>query len=159
MWILPEIVVQRVLQVGIKNLRANPEAFNELFSMYLQPELIDDYGQDYIDKLRNWFITTKIPVVQGFSVNRDRLPSFSITLASESEDESKAAIGDHYSDERNETLSVGVMSVMVDVGIHGDKDADYVVALYYIMSYIFFKEKLIAERLGLQIQTWSASDL
>lgn len=159
MWILPEIVVQRILQVGIKNLKTDPEAFNEIFAMYLQPELVDDYGQAYIDKVRDWFLAIKIPVVQGFSVNRDRLPSFSITLATESEDESKAAMGDNYGDEQNDTVGVGVMNVMVDIGIHGDKDSDYVLLLYYIMSYIFFKEKLIAERLGLQLQTWSASDL
>lgn len=159
MWILPEIAVQRVLQVGMKNLRANPEAFNEIFSMYLLPEMADDYGQAYVDKVRTWFIATKIPIIQGFSFNRDRLPSFSITLASESEDESKAAIGDHYGDERDNTVGVGVFNVMVDVGIHGDKDSDYVLLLYYIMSYILFKEKLLAERLGLQLQTLSASDL
>ena len=159
MWILPEIGVQRILQTGMKNLRANPIAFNEIFAMYLLPELNDDYGQAYIDKVRKWFCETKIPVVQGFSVNRDRLPSFSITLAAESEDESKAAIGDHYGDERDNTVGVGVMSVMVDVGIHGDKDSDYVLILYYIMSYILFKEKRLAESLGLQLQTFSASDL
>jgi len=159
MWILPEIVVQRVLQVGINNLKANPIAFNEIFAMYTQPEMNADYGQAYIDKIRKWFCETKIPVVQGFSVNRERLPSFSITLGSESEDESKAAIGDHYGEQIEDSVGVGVMSVMVDVGIHGDKDSDYVLYLYYIMSYIFFKEKLIAERLGVQLQTWSASDL
>ena len=159
MWILPEIGVQRVLQVGIENLRNDPEAFNEIFSMYLLPELNDDYGQVYVDKIRKWFCETKIPVIQGFSYNRDRLPSFSITLAAESEDESKAAIGDNFGDEPRDTVGVGVMSVMVDIGIHGDKDSDYVLLLYYIMSYIFFKEKLMAERLGLQLQTWSASDL
>jgi hypothetical protein len=159
MWVLPEIVVQRVLQVGMTNLKANPLAFNEIFAMYLQPEMNADYGQPYVDKIRKWFCETKIPVIQGFSYNRDRLPSFSITLGSESEDESKAAIGDQYGEEVDDNVGVGVMSVMVDVGIHGDKDSDYVLYLYYIMSYIFFKEKLIAERLGVQLQTWSASDL
>ena len=159
MWVLPEIVVQRVLQQGMANLKANPLAFNEIFGMYLEPSLAPDYGQPYIDKVRKWFCETKIPVVQGYSFNRDRLPSFSVTLGSESEDESKAAIGDYFGDGPDNEIGVGVFSVMVDVGIHGDKDSDYVLLLYYIMSYIFFKEKHIAEALGVQLHTWSASDL
>jgi len=156
--VMPEVVVQRTLQVGIKRLRENPEAFNEIFGMYCEPEMNSDYGQEYIDKIRNWFNNTKVPVIQGYSINRDRIPAFSITLASESEDEQKAAIGDHFGEEVDNTVGVNVMSVMVDVGIHADKSSEQVLWLYYIMSYIFFKEKRIAERLGVQLQTWSASD-
>lgn len=157
-FIMPEVVVQRILQVGIKKLRDNPDAFNEIFSVYRDPEMDGDYGQAYVDKVRAWFTTTKIPVVQGYSINRDRIPCFSVTLGSESEDEQKAAIGDHFGDETDNTVGVSVMSTMVDVGIHADKSSEQVLWLYYIMSYIFFKEKRIAERLGVQLHSWSATD-
>lgn len=157
-WIMPEIVLQRVLQVGIKNLRANPEAFNEIFAMYLDPEMINDYGQDYIDKIRDWFTSTKIPVLQGWTMNRDRIPCFAVTLSSDQEDETKAAIGDYFGQETDDTLGVAVSSVIVDVDILASKQSDYVLWLYYIMSYILFKEKRIAERLGCQLHTFGASD-
>ncbi len=157
-WVMAEIVVQRVLQLGIKNLKANPAAFNEIFAMYMDPEMNDDYGQDYIDKIRDWFINTKMPVLQGWSLNRDRLPCFAVTLSSDQEDETKAAIGDHFGDEPDNTVGVGVSSVIVDIDILASKQSDYVIWLYYIMSYILFKEKRTAERLGCQLHTFGASD-
>ena len=50
------------------------------------------------------------------------------------------------------------MNVLVDVGIHGSKAADQVLWMYYILSYIMFKHKPIARSLGIEIQTYSASD-
>jgi hypothetical protein len=47
---------------------------------------------------------------------------------------------------------------MVDVGIHVAKGGDHVLWLYYITSYILFKYKPLAERWGLKLQTFSASD-
>jgi len=155
---MPEIIVQRVLQKGIKDLRNDPDAFNKIFSQFLCDELDFDYGQTQIDKVREWFFETKIPVLQAWSLNPDRIPCFSIHLASESEDENKAAIGDYYGDASDSTISTGVFTVHVDIGIHGDKSGDTVLWLYYIMSYIFFKQKRVAERLGLQLHTWQASD-
>lgn len=162
-FVMPEIVVQRVLQEGIKNLREDDEAFDNIFSTFLCEEMAAAYGQGYVDQIRKWFKETKIPVVQAWALNPQRIPCFSIHLASEMEDEQKAAIGDDFSgdfigEEADENVSTGVFTVYVDVGIHADKAGDNVLWLYYIMSYILFKEKRRAERLGLKLHTWSASD-
>jgi hypothetical protein len=158
-WVMPEVVVQRVIQLGIRNLRnEDPAIFNDIFSQYLSPEMGDDYGQSYVDSIRKWFYETKIPIVQAFSLNPQRIPSISIHLANEQEDEGKAAIGDFYGETENDVNNTGVFTVFVDIGIHGDKDSETVLWMYYIISYIMFKEKLIAERLGLRLHTWSASD-
>lgn len=157
-FILPEIIVQRVLQKGIKDIRENPDAFNAIFGQFLCDELNIDYGQQQIDKIRNWFYSTKIPVVQAWALNPQRIPCFSIHLANEQEDEGKAAIGDFYGDSTDNTVSTGVFTVFVDIGIHGQKTGDMVIWMYYIMAYIMFKQKRLAEKLGMQLHTWSASD-
>ena len=157
-FIMPEIVVQRVIQEGIKNLRDNDDAFNDIFATFLCDEMSAAYGQVYVDQIKKWFNETKIPVVQAWSLNPERVPCFSIHLASEMEDEQKAAIGDYFGDTEDNTTATGVFTVYVDIGIHADKSSDGVLWLYYIMSYIMFKEKRRAERLGLKLQTWSASD-
>lgn len=157
-FIMPEIAVQRIIQEGIKSLRDNPDAFNDIFATFLCDEMAAAYGQAHVDKIRQWFFETKIPVVQAWSLNPQRIPCFSIHLASEAEDEQKAAIGDYFGETDESTTATGVFTVYVDVGIHADKNSDGVLWLYYIMSYIMFKEKRRAERLGLKLHTWSASD-
>ncbi len=158
MFTMVDIALQRVIQVGLDNLRSNPTAFNDIFGTYLEPEMGTDYGQAYIDKIRTWFNSNKIPVVQSFSLNVQVMPCFSIHMASVNEDESKAAIGDHFGDVNGDEVGVAVNTVNVDIGIHGSKQGDYVLWMYYVLSYILFKEKMMAERLGLHLQTLSASD-
>ncbi len=157
-FVMPEIVVQRVIQQGIKNLRGNDAAFDEIFDTFKCDEMKDAYGQSYVDGIKKWFNETKIPVVQAWALNPERIPCFSIHLANETEDEQKAAIGDFFGETEDDTTATGVFTVYVDIGIHADKSGDNVLWLYYIMSYIMFKEKRRAERLGLKLQTWSASD-
>lgn len=155
---MAEVAVQRVIQTGIKNLKSNPDAFDEIFAIYKDPEMNADYGQAYIDQIKNWFNTTKLPVLQGWSMNRDRVPCFCVTLSQDNEDENKAAIGDFYGEEDNNTVGVGVSNVIVDIDLIASKQSDYVLWMYYILSYIMFKEKRTMERLGCQIHTFGASD-
>lgn len=158
-FIMPEIVVEKLLQYGVKKLRSDKAAFYDLFAQFTQDELNDDYGPNYLDDIWKWFSTTKIPIVKAWSLNAQQIPCISIHLANETEDEGKAAIGDYAGvfDDVGET-GTGVFTVMVDVGIHANKAGDHVLWLYYIVAYILFKNKLMAERLGLKLQTFSASD-
>lgn len=158
-FVLPEIVLQRVLTLGIKQLRADKTAFYDIFCQYNEDEMIAEYGEGYIDQLWTWFSTTKIPVVQAWSFNAQKIPCISIHLATETEDESKAAVGDIAGefDDVGET-GTGVFTVMIDIGIHANKAGDHVLWLYYIVSYILFKHKLMAHRLGIKLGTFSASD-
>jgi len=160
MQVMPEIVLQKAIQQGIINLRNNDDAFNEIFAQYLDPVLFKDYGQPYVDKIKGWFKTTNIPVLQAWTLNAQRIPCFSIHLANEVEDESKAAAGDFFgmSDDMDNQVGVSVITTMVDIGIHVNRASDEVLWLYYILSYILFKEKLLIDRLGMQLITYSASD-
>ena len=159
MFIMPEIVVQKVLEHGIKKLRSNKAEFYELFAQFTQDELESDYGAKYLDEVWKWFSTTKIPVVKAWSFNAQTIPSISVHLANETEDETKASMGDYAGmfDESSET-GTGVFTAMVDIGIHANKAGDHVLWLYYIVAYVLFKHRLMAHRLGLKLHTFSASD-
>jgi hypothetical protein len=158
-FVMPEVVIQKVLTHGIKQLRSNKVEFYDLFCQYTQDELNDDYGPKYLDDLWSWFSTTKIPVVKAWSLNVQIIPCISVHLANETEDEAKAAVGDFAGifDDQGET-GTGVFTTMVDIGIHANKAGDHVLWLYYIVAYILFKHKLMAHRLGLKLHTFSASD-
>lgn len=158
MFIMADVVIQRVIQQGIVNLRAKPNTFRELFATYLEDDMAKDYGETYVDKIWTWFTETKIPVVQSWSLNAERLPCYSIHLSSTNEDESKAAIGDYLGDLDGDDLGTGTSTVQINVGIHADKNSDAVLWLYYILNYILYKEKPMAVRLGLQLHTFSASE-
>jgi len=158
-WVLPEIVLQKVISHGIKELRANKAAFYDIFAQYTCNELNDEYGPDYLDKLWLWFSTTKIPVVQAWSFNAQKIPCVSVHLANESEDESKAAFADVAADiDDVGELGTGAFTVMIDIGIHANKAGDHVLWIYYVVSYILFRHKQMAERMGLKLHTFSASD-
>lgn len=157
-FVMPEIVVRKLIDFGIKELRANKPAFDDLFAMFVQDELDEDYGEKYREQIWEWFSTTKIPVVQAWSFNAQKIPCISVHLANETEDESKAALNDLAGVGNDADLGTGVFTVMIDVGIHTSRGGDHVLWLYYIVSYILFKYKLMAHRLGLKLQTYSASD-
>lgn len=155
---MPEVILRKVIDYGIKQLRTDRAAFEDLFNQFTVDELGQDYGEQYVDDMWAWFSVTKIPVVQAWSFNAQRIPSISIHLANESEDESKAAIGDIFGQDETSEVGTGVFTVMVDVGIHANRGGDHVLWLYYIVAYILFKHKMMAHRLGLKITTFSASD-
>jgi hypothetical protein len=157
-WILPEIVVQKLITHGLAELRKNKEEFYDLFAQYLNAELALEYGPKYLDEIHEWFVTTKLPVVQAWSLNIQRIPCFSVHLANETEDESKASIGDIFGTGKEGDVGIGVFTVMLDIGVHANKAGDHVLWMYYILSYILFKHKVMAERLGLTLHTFSASD-
>lgn len=155
---IPEVSLQRMIQVGLKNLRGNRAAFDCIFAVYLSDEMKASYGQGHIDKIYNWFMGTKTPVLQAWTFDPTRVPAYSIHLSDESEDESKAAFGDYWGMGEDNDIQTGVSTVSLDIGIHADKSKDHVLWMYYILTYIFYKEKILGRKLGLQLFTFRASD-
>lgn len=158
--VLAQPALQRVIQLGIRDIKDNPDVLDRIFEYYLCEEMEYSYGQSYIDGIKQWFVETKVPVLQAWSFNPQKVPSISVHLATEQEDEGKAAIGDFMGDLEggDGTVGVNAFTVMLDIGIHGSKNGDEVIWLYNILSYILFKYKLVAEKMGLRLQTWSATD-
>lgn len=158
-WTLPEVVVRRVIDDSFKKLRVNKPAFVDIFSDFAKDEMADEYGDAYIEKIWEWFTTTKVPVIQSWSMNAQKIPCISVHLANEQEDESKVAFDDFGGNFDNETeTGTAAFSVMLDIGIHANKGGDHVLWLYYILAYVLFKYKPSLVRLGLEMGTFSASD-
>ena len=155
---MPEVALQRLIQIGLKNLRTDRVAFDCIFATYLSPEMEASYGQSHIDKIYDWFTGTKLPTLQAWSFDGTRVPAYTVHLADESEDESKSAIGDFWGIGTQGDIKTGVSTVSLDIGIHADKSKDHVLWMYYILTYIFYKEKVVGRNLGLQLFTFRAND-
>jgi len=156
---LPEVAIRRVIDDSFKKLRANKAAFTDLFADFAKDELADEYGEDYIEQIWIWFTTTKIPVIQSWSFNAQKIPCISVHLANEQEDEQKIAFDD-FGGLEDDVAEIGTaaFSVMLDIGCHANKGGDHVLWLYYILAYTLFKYKPALVRLGLKMGTFSASD-
>lgn len=155
---LAEVSLQRLIQIGLANLRGNEEAFKCIFGQYASPEMAASYGDPYIQKIWDWFHNTKMPVVQSWAFDTTRVPGFSIHLADESEDESKTGFSDYFGMGEENDILTGPVTVSIDIGIHADKAKDHVLWMYYILLYILYREKMVGHRLGLQMYTYRASD-
>jgi len=158
MWIMPQIALQKVLQTGLRDLKDNPALIEDIFNYMHEPDLAVDYGEAYVAKIKDWFIQTKIPVLHAWTFNADRIPCISIHLANEAEDEQKTALGDHFGSGENGDFGTTPLVTQLDIGIHASKNSDEVLWLYYIVTYVLFRNKLYAEKLGLRLQTFTASD-
>lgn len=159
-FVIPQVSVQRIIQQGLSDLKANPAQLDDIFDLYLSDPMAADYGQEYIDEIKAWFATTRIPVVQAWSFNKTRIPGISIHLAQEMEDETKSAINDFgfFDDDGVSEGGIGVFTVNLDIGIHASKTGDEVLWLYYIISYCLFTQKRLAESMGLSLQTFNGTD-
>lgn len=159
-WAMPEISMRRVIDDSLKRLRLNKPAFIDIFNDFAKDELDSEYGAAYIEQVWLWFSTTKIPVVQSWSFNAQKIPCISIHLANEQEAEDKIAFDDFGGTFPGDDATTGTsaFTVMLDIGIHANKGGDHVLWLYYILAYILFKNKAVLVRLGLQMGTFSASD-
>jgi len=155
---LPQVALHRLIQEGISILKQNPDILNEIFQYYTCEPMSDQYGQEYVDQIKQWFLQTKIPVVQAWNLNLQRAPQIAIYLASEQEDETKSAVGDFWGDGDTAEVGVGVFTVTLDITLLASKNTDEVLWMHYIISYILFKRKRRAEQLGLQLHTFTASD-
>lgn len=156
--VIPQVALHRIIWQGIQILKQNPDVLDHIFEYYTD-ELIDrDYGQKYINNIKKWFTTTEIPVVQAWSINPQQAPQIAIKLASEQEDESKSAVGDHFDFGEESTIGMAPFVVNLDILIMAGKNSDECLWLYYIVNYILFKRKRQAELLGLQLHTFSATD-
>lgn len=156
--VLPQVALHRIIQDGVKILKQNPDILDEIFRYYTCPPMENDYGQAYVDSIKKWFLETKIPVVQAWSLNPQIAPQIGIKLASEQEDESKAVLGDYAFLNGEGEVGMSPSMVQLDIVVMSSRNGDESLWLYYIVSYILLKRKRQAENLGLQNHTFSASD-
>ena len=156
--VMPQVALHRVIWEGVQILKQNPDVLDDIFLYYTVEPINRDYGQTYVDNIKKWFVETELPVVQAWSLNPQQAPQIAIKLSSEQEDESKAAIGDFFDSGEESDIGVSPFIVNLDIMIMAPKNSDESIWLYYIVNYILFKRKRQAERLGLQLHTFSATD-
>jgi hypothetical protein len=159
--VMPQVSLHRVISEGIYLLKQNPDVLDDIFQFYTCPEMEASYGTAYIQQIKKWFTDTKIPVVQAWSMDPQQAPQIAIKLAVEQEEESLAAIGDHFSDgdeQWDSNVGISPSTVNLDISIMTSKNGDQSLWLYYIVSYVLLKRKRQAEALGLQKHTFSATD-
>ena len=156
--VLPQVSLHRIIWEGIQILKQYPDVLDDIFLYYTIEPMNRDYGQTYVNNIKKWFVETEMPVVQAWSINPQQAPQIAIKLASEQEDESKAAIGDFFDAGEDGNIGVSPFVVNLDIMMMAQKNGDEALWLYYIVNYILFKRKRQAERLGLQLQTFSATD-
>lgn len=156
--VIPQVALHRIIWQGIQDLKKDASVLDDIFCYYTFDPIKRDYGQLYIDNIKKWFIETEVPVVQAWSLNPQQAPQIAIKLASEQEDESKAGINDYHGMGENAEIGTSPFIVNLDILLICNRNSDESLWLYYIVNYILFKRKRQAERLGLQLQTFSATD-
>lgn len=155
---MPELMMQKVIEMGIWDLQQNPDKLDYIFNTYMLDEFTL-YGPKYVQEIKDWITKTDIPVVQSWSFNPDRIPCISVHLNSEVEDIDKAAINDYWGyDGGNSRVGVGVFNISLTMGIHASKNGNHVLWLYYMLHHIFFTYKLFIEKMGLQLHTFTGGD-
>ena len=157
-YVLAQVALQKVVQAGVKKIKEQPEIIDDIFCEYKHTLMEHSYGVTYIEGIKDWFINTKIPVIQSWSFNPQRVPCVSIKLSNETEKTDLEAIGDYWGPGVLGEHNVNVYQVNLDIGLHVTKQGDQALWLYYIVSYILFTHKRLLEELGLQNHTFNASE-
>jgi hypothetical protein len=92
-----DVMIRSAIIAAIADIRANPWLLNYVFAGLLQDTLtFSQYGNNEIDKARQWFTRTNIPVVINTQINDPVVPSITISLVESVETEN--TLGDVNSD-------------------------------------------------------------
>jgi hypothetical protein len=103
-----DIIIRTALVAAINDLRKNAWALDYVFSSLTRDTLTNEvYGQKEIDKAKEWFLKTNIPVINSLRVDNIQLPCISLSLQESSEQENTLADRNYETEELyNEVLPV-----------------------------------------------------
>lgn len=126
-----DLIIQSAIGEALKRIRENPQEIDYIFQSLVQDNLTaTGYGQEQIDRFREWFLNQDVPVSPTFRVDETIWPI--ITFGLQSSDETSQTLGDiHYITHENTDAdfpplvgpfspvsyspSSGIMSVPVNV--------------------------------------------
>lgn len=87
-----DIIIRTGLIQGLRELRKNPDLLDYCFASLPQDQLTaDTYGQASVEKAKQWFINTEIPVRLNVAMNSPKLPCISVELRDSGEAEATLA--------------------------------------------------------------------
>lgn len=91
-----DVIIRTALVAAMADLRANPWLLDYVFASLPKDELtLKDYGERSVDKAKDWFLKTEIPVSMVPRLDEGRWPRITISLADSQETEN--TLGDvHY---------------------------------------------------------------
>jgi hypothetical protein len=91
-----DIIIKTALEAAINDVRANPTLLDYCLSSLNDDDLTSAvFGQKTIDIAKEWFNTTKIPVIR--QPRRDQIQAPSITIALRESNETENTLGDVHS--------------------------------------------------------------
>jgi hypothetical protein len=82
---LTEFTIETVIRDGLGNLRANPIAFDDLFSKFRATFFNNQYGQDHINTLKTYIQNNQVRIVHSFAQVPPAVPCVSIQILKSSE--------------------------------------------------------------------------
>lgn len=91
-----DVIIRTALVAAIADLRANPWLLDYVFASLAKDELtVKDYGEKEIQRAKEWFLKTNIPVFMVPRLDESKVPCITIKLVDSQE--SEVTLGDiHY---------------------------------------------------------------
>jgi hypothetical protein len=80
-----DVLLQSILRLGFDHLRAHPEDIEEIFGDFKTDHLWKAYGQEEIDRIKQWVTENEIPIVLAWALNPAKVPCISLQLAQSTE--------------------------------------------------------------------------
>jgi hypothetical protein len=81
---LTDIALKYVVEFTFKTLRDNPQHFDDIFGDYRLDPNAALLGSKAVNNIKQWFSTTKIPVVLGFNLAETEIPAVTVHIDSSS---------------------------------------------------------------------------
>lgn len=98
-----DVVVRTALVAALRDLRANPWLLDYAFASLKHDELTrEEYGQQEIDRAKEWFQRTNVPVVMAFRNEAPKLPCLTVKLLDSGEDAATLADVHYQPSERSD---------------------------------------------------------
>jgi len=88
-----DVIIRTAIVAAIADLRANPQLLDYVFASLAQDEqTLKDYGEKSIQRAKDWFLKTNIPVFMVPRIDEAKVPCITIKLLSS--EESETTLGD-----------------------------------------------------------------
>lgn len=101
-FVMPELILESVVRDGLENVRRDPSLLDDVFGNLTRAFASEKYGTTEIEKIKTAIVEREVSVVHSLSHVNSGLQTdgktlmISFNLGEESEDESKAGMGDHF---------------------------------------------------------------
>ena len=93
-FVLPDLVIESVLRDGFENARNNEAVVDDVFANLTRAFASSKYGQAELEKIKNLVQNREVSIIHSFNLAQTKMPTISIQLAEDTEDEEQARMSD-----------------------------------------------------------------